>query len=65
MIVEPPSDDGALQVTVACLLPAVAETFLGAPGTVAGADVGVGVGVGVGVDGTVDIGVTALEGKEE
>ena len=63
MIVEPPSDDGALQVTVACLLPAVAETFLGAPGTVAGADVGVGVGVGV--DGTVDIGVTALEGKEE
>ena len=61
MIVEPPSDDGALQVTVACISPAVAETFLGAPGTVEGADVG----VGVGVDGTVDIGVTALEGKEE
>ena len=36
MIVEPPVDDGALQVTVACVLPAVAETLVGAPGTVVG-----------------------------
>ena len=27
---------GAVQVTVACALPAVAETLVGAPGTVAG-----------------------------
>ena len=33
---EPPFDDGGFQYTVACSLPAVAETFLGAPGTVAG-----------------------------
>ena len=36
MTAEPPSDDGAFQVTVACSLPAVAETLVGAPGTVAG-----------------------------
>ena len=36
VIVEPPFDDGAFQVTVACALPAVAETLVGAPGTMAG-----------------------------
>ena len=29
-------DDGALQLTVACVLPAAAVTLVGAPGTVAG-----------------------------
>jgi hypothetical protein len=33
----PPFDDGAAQLTVACALPAVAVTPVGAPGTVAGA----------------------------
>ena len=36
MIDDPPVDDGAVQVTVACVLLAVAVTFVGAPGTVAG-----------------------------
>ena len=36
VIVEPPVDAGAFQVTVACVLPAVAETLVGAPGTVVG-----------------------------
>ena len=36
VIIEPPVDDGALQVTVACVLPAVAVTLIGAPGMVAG-----------------------------
>ena len=36
MIADPPVEDGALQVTVACVLLAVAVTFVGAPGTVAG-----------------------------
>jgi hypothetical protein len=33
----PPSDAGALNVTVAWVLPATAEIAVGAPGTVAGA----------------------------
>ena len=36
MIADPPVDDGALQVTVASALPAVAEILVGVPGTVAG-----------------------------
>ena len=36
VIAEPPSEDGALQATVDWLWPAVAETLVGAPGTVAG-----------------------------
>jgi hypothetical protein len=36
VITEPPVEDGALQLTVACVLPAVAVTLLGAPGIVAG-----------------------------
>ena len=32
----PPSDEGAVQETVACELPAVAETVVGAPGIVIG-----------------------------
>jgi len=32
----PPSETGALHVTVAWVLPAVASAFVGAPGTVAG-----------------------------
>ena len=36
VIDEPPFDDGAFHVTVACVSPAVAETLVGAPGTVAG-----------------------------
>ena len=36
VITNPPSDDGALQVTVACPFPAVADTLVGAPGRVAG-----------------------------
>ena len=36
VIAEPPVDAGAFQVTVACAFPAVAETLVGAPGTVAG-----------------------------
>ena len=39
MIVEPPVDNGAFQLTVACVSPAVAETLVGAPGTVAGVTV--------------------------
>ena len=35
MIAEPPFDAGALNVTVACALPAVALAPVGAPGTVA------------------------------
>ena len=31
---KPPVDDGALQLTVAWVSPAVAETLVGAPGTV-------------------------------
>ena len=34
VITDPPSEDGAVQVTVACVLPAVAETLVGTPGTV-------------------------------
>ena len=34
VIVEPPVDAGAVQVTVACVSPAVAETYLGAVGGV-------------------------------
>ena len=36
VIVDPPVDAGALQVTVACVLPAVAVRLVGAPGTVIG-----------------------------
>ena len=36
MMVEPPFDAGAVNVTVACALPAVAVAPVGAPGTVAG-----------------------------
>ena len=36
MIAEPPFDAGAVNVTVACALPAVAVAPVGAPGTVAG-----------------------------
>jgi hypothetical protein len=32
----PPFEAGAVQLTLACALPAVAETAVGAPGTVAG-----------------------------
>jgi hypothetical protein len=32
----PPFEVGAVQVTVACALPPLAETVVGAPGTVAG-----------------------------
>ena len=32
----PPFDAGAVKLTLACALPAVAETLVGAPGTVAG-----------------------------
>ena len=38
VIGEPPSDEGVLQVTVTCPSPAVAETLVGASGTVAVAD---------------------------
>jgi hypothetical protein len=38
VIAAPPFDAGSLNVTVACPLPAVAATALGAPGTVGGAD---------------------------
>ena len=34
VIVLPPFDEGALKVTVALALPGVAETLVGAPGTV-------------------------------
>jgi hypothetical protein len=37
VIVAPPSDAGALNVTAAWVLPATAEIAVGAPGTVAGA----------------------------
>ena len=36
MIALPPLLAGALKVTLACVLPGVAFTFVGAPGTVAG-----------------------------
>ena len=36
MIDDPPADDGAVHVTVACVLLAVAVTLVGAPGMVAG-----------------------------
>jgi hypothetical protein len=36
VIVEPLVDDGAFHVTVACVLPTVAMTLVGVPGTVAG-----------------------------
>ena len=36
MIAEPPLDTGAVKVTVACELPAVAAPIVGAPGTVLG-----------------------------
>ena len=36
VIADPPVDDGALHVTVACVLPAVEETLIGAAGIVAG-----------------------------
>ena len=36
VIGDPPSEDGGAQVTVAWALPAVAETLVGAPGTVIG-----------------------------
>ena len=39
VIVEPPVDAGGFQLTEACVLPAVAETLVGAPGTVAGVTV--------------------------
>ena len=39
MIAAPPLDAGAVHVTVACVFPAVAITFVGAPGTVAGVTV--------------------------
>ena len=35
MIVEPPFEAGAVKVTVACALPAVAVPIVGAPGTTA------------------------------
>jgi hypothetical protein len=35
VIAEPPSDDGAVQLTVACASPPIAETPVGAPGTAA------------------------------
>ena len=37
MIGEPPSEAGAVKLIVACALPGVAVTPVGAPGTVAGA----------------------------
>ena len=36
MIAAPPFEVGALQVTVACVFPPVAETLVGAPGGAAG-----------------------------
>lgn len=36
MIADPPFDDGAVQLTVACALPGVAAAPVGAPGTVRG-----------------------------
>ena len=36
MVAEPPVEEGAIQLTVACVLPAIAVTLVGAPGTVAG-----------------------------
>ena len=37
VIADPPSDDGALHVTVNCVSPfALADTFVGTPATVAG-----------------------------
>ena len=36
VIAEPPVDDGGLQLTMACVLPAAAVTLVGAFGTVAG-----------------------------
>jgi hypothetical protein len=36
VIAEPPVDDGAFQITVACALPAMAVILVGAPGMVAG-----------------------------
>ena len=60
MITDPPSDDGALHVTVACPFHAVADTLVGAPetvGNVTALEVGVGVGVGTWVGGGVGIGV--------
>jgi hypothetical protein len=36
VIDDPPVNDGAVQVTVACVLLAVAVTLVGAPGMVAG-----------------------------
>ena len=36
VIAQPPLDEGAVQDTVDCPLPAVAVTLVGAPGTVAG-----------------------------
>src|SRR3954470_3913121 len=36
VIAEPPFEAGAVKVTVACALPAVAVPIVGAPGTVAG-----------------------------
>ena len=36
VIVDPPVDDGAVQVMVAWVSPAVAETLVGVPGTVTG-----------------------------
>ena len=36
MIAEPPFEPGAVQVSVACALPAAAVVRLGAPGAVAG-----------------------------
>ena len=57
----PPSEAGAVQVTCAEALPAVAETPVGAPGT-AGAGVGSGVGTGVGVG--VGVGGRRVESNE-
>ena len=36
VIAEPPVDDGAVHITVACVLPDVAVALVGAPGTAAG-----------------------------
>ncbi len=36
MIAVPPSEAGALQLTVACAFPPTAVTLVGAPGTVSG-----------------------------
>ena len=35
----PPVDEGAVKLTIACILPATAVTLVGAPGTVVAADV--------------------------